>query len=458
MLTDSAAPPPMNSSGGVPFEQRRWWSFAVGAAALWIAMVHATLWWIDGHPMRRVLWGDETTYLTSATRLLAGDPGWWPESLWPSLYPQFLSGLMWLGGGSLTVVVLAQSLLLVATAVRLSDLTWRLTGSRAAGAAAAVLTLGYPPLVAFCHYLWPEVLHLFLFVALLWLIAVRWRDLAWCAVAGVVLGLALLSKSLLLPFVPVLLLAAARGSRPRESVLRAGVVLGMAAVTVAPSMVSNARRTGSPMIGNSAAFNIWVGLNDAGRENFRSDVAWTEYQRWEASSDTRAGRERVLRSRIGNLVSERGWVTILREQLSRQYFRFFDIGCYLTDQLSGGAAQVLSGAGYIGIGPQFGRAVELVTVTTILLLLVAAPMGLVLVSCGNSRWVRVLIIFLAYNLALFLWLHVKTRYRIQILPVAFVGVGCLVAWVEAGCRPRPSAVRIGSSIVVIALLIWFALG
>jgi len=448
----------MNPSGGVPFEQRRWWSFAVGAAALWIAMVHTALWWLDSHPYRRVLWGDETTYFTSAMRLLAGDPGWWPESLWPSLYPQLLSGLMWFGGGSLTAVVLAQSLLLVATAVLLFDLTWRLTHSRAAGVAAAVLILGYPPLVAFCHYLWPEILHLFLFVALLWLMAVRWRDLVWCAVAGVVLGLALLSKSLLLPFVPVLLLAAARGSRPRESVLRAAVVLGMAVVTVTPSVVSNVRRTGTPMNGNSAVFNIWVGLNDAGRENFRNDVAWVEYQRWEASSDTTAGRERVLRSRIRIFVSERGWIAILREQLSRQYFRFFDIGCYLTDQLSGGAAQVLSGAGYIGIGSRFDRAVELVTVTTILFLLVTAPMGLVLVGCGKSRWVRVLILFLAYNLALFFWLHVKTRYRIQVLPVAFVGVGCLVAWVEAGCRPRPSAVRIGSSIVVIALLIWLALG
>ncbi len=117
---------------------------------MWVALVQVTLWWLEHHPAPRALWGDEKTYLVSAMELLGGDPGWWPEPLWPPLYPQFLAGLIWLGGGSLTGVVLVQSLLLAATAILWFDLIRRFTDSRAAGVAVAALILGYPPLVAFC--------------------------------------------------------------------------------------------------------------------------------------------------------------------------------------------------------------------------------------------------------------------------------------------------------------------
>ena len=319
------------------------------------------MWWLDRYPVPRVLWGDENGYLGSAERLLAGDPGWWLEPLWPPLYSQFLAGVLWVGGGSLTVVVLVQIALLMATAVLLGDLTRRLCGSRAAGITVVVLTLGYPPLVAFSHYLWPEVLHLFLFSALLWLMVVRGASRAWCAVAGVVLGLALLSKSLLMPFVPVLLLTMVWGSRPGRAIIRIGLVLGLAAATVAPTVIANAKRTGSPMIANSAAFNIWVGLNDVGRESFRHDVVWPEYQRWTASADTYAERDRILRSRIVEYVRNRGWFTVFRNQVSKQYFRLFHAGCYFTDQLIGGGAQRQSGAGYVGAGSAVSRVVKSTT-------------------------------------------------------------------------------------------------
>ncbi len=454
---------PVASSGlkppaEVPLEQRRWWPWSVAAAATWIAFVHVSLWWLDRHPLPRVLWGDENGYVASASKLLAGDPGWWPEPLWPPLYPQFVAGLLWFGRGSLAGVVLVQSALLAATAVILGDLTRRLTDSRAAGVAVVVLTLGYPPLVAFSHYLWPEVLHLFLFSAMLWLLVARWERVLWSAVVGVIIGLALLTKSLLMPFIPVLLLAAVWGRPRRDAALKISLILGFAVVTVAPTVLANARRTGEPMIANSAAFNLWVGLNDVGRESFRHDVVWPAYQQWEASADTYAERDRILRTRIRDLIGERGWIATLSNQLSKQYFRLFRVGCYLTDQLPGGGAQVQSNAGYVGVGPRLGRVISLVSFAPYLFLLVAVPVGLVFGGCRRNRWVRTLIVFLAYNLLLFLWFHAKTRYRIQMMPAAFVGVGCLVAWVEAGCRPRPSMVRMIGAVVVVALLIWFAIG
>jgi 4-amino-4-deoxy-L-arabinose transferase-like glycosyltransferase len=453
-----ATDPPSLQHDLAPLETRRWWSAARVAAAIWVVLVNAGLWWFYHRPAPKVLWGDENIYLRSASRLLSGDPGWWPEPLWPPLYPQFIAGLTWLGGGSLVAVQVAQGLLLAVTAVLLFDLTRRLTGSRAAGFTAAILSVGFPTLVAFSHYLWPEVFHLFLFVALLWLLIVRWPRPVWLLVAGVVLGLALLTKSLLLFFVPVMLVAAAWGTRPRQAVGRLAIVFLSTALTVAPMVSAQARRTGSYSVGGSSIFNLWVGLNDVGRESFEHDVVWPEYQRWVESAPLAADRNRILRTKTVALVKERGLVRVIRGQLSKQYFRLFDVGSYLTDQLPGGPARRLAGAGYPEAGPGWSRLVRAGSVICYLLLLVAAPLGLIVGSCRGDRWVRTLLIFLAYNLALLLFLHVKTRYRIQMLPVAFVGVGCLVAWVEAGCRPRPSAARIGTAVAVIALLLCFALG
>lgn len=457
MAADPSASPTPEPTVGSPLDERPWWRPAIGLAWAWVAVVHGVLWWLDGHPSRRVLWGDETGYVASAGKLLAGDPGWWPEPLWPPFYPQFLAGVGWFLGPSTAAVAVVQTLLLAAAAVLLGDLTRRLTGSRAAGVAAAALTLGYPPLAAFSHYLWPEVLHLFLFAALLWLLVARWRSPGWCAVAGVVLGLALLSKSLLLPFVPVLLVAAAWRSRAVEALPRFALVLVLAGATVAPTLLANQRRIGSATLGSSAAFNLWVGLNDVGRESFRHDVVWPEYQQWQASAETYGGRERVLRTKIRALVRDRGVIPTLEGQLAKQYFRLFDAGCYLIDQLPGGAAQRQSNAGYLGLGPGSTRLVSAVTRVTILGLLVAVPLGLVIGGCTRNRWVRVLVLFLLYNLLLFLGLHVKTRYRIQMLPAAFVAVGCLVAWFEAGMRPRPSVARLAGAGAVAAVLLWFAL-
>ncbi len=441
-----------------PFEQRRWWPWVVGASAAWIALLHATLWWIDRHPVPRTLWGDEATYLTSAMRLLAGDPRWWPEPLWPPLYPQFLAGLVWLGGESMVLVVLVQGLLLAITAVLLFDLVSRLTKSRAAGFVAAVVTLGYPPLAAFSHYLWPEIVHLFLFVVLLWILVARVGTAWWCAVAGVALGLALLSKSLLLPFVPVFLVAAVWGRPWRHAVVAFVLVSALAAATVAPTLIANTRRLGTPSIANSATFNLWVGLNDVGRESFRNDVVWPEFQRWVASADTHAARDRILRSQIRDFVRVRGFISVLVDQLSKQPFRLFNAGCYFTDQLPGGAAQTQAGAGYLGLGPRAGRVLSAVVLCSILCMYVAAVLGLTIGGCRAVRWVRVLGLFIAYNLVLLLFLHVKTRYRIQMLPAALVGVGCLVAWIEAGWRPRPTVLRLVAAVGVTSLLIWFAIG
>ncbi len=402
--------------------------FTWSLLGLSIALVHGTLWWIYYVPATKLLWGDENTYRQSAVALLAGDPGWWPDPLWPPLYPQFLAGLMAVGGGRLLLVQLAQILLLVLSALLMADVVRAVSGSRAAGFVAGGLVVVYPPLVGFALFLWPEVLHFFLFLAVLWILVRRNPSWPWCVVGGVAMGLGLLTKSLLGPFLPILLVAAFARRPVWPNLARAAVFAVAVVLTVAPTVRHQHARTGRWMIADSSAFNLWVGINDVARRNFEVDVVTGAYHQWVQSGATFAERDDAQRERIKEHLAGRSWWPVVSGQLSRQYFRLFDKDSYLTDQLPGGAAVESYGAGYVGMGPTAARLVRGGTILIYAVLLAAAPLGFAAWRFRDRRWLRVLLLFVVYNLAIFFWLHVKTRFRVQMLPVLFTGAGSIVAW------------------------------
>jgi hypothetical protein len=409
---------------------------AIGAA---VALVHGTLWWLYYRPVPKALWGDEFSYWRSARALLAGDPGWWPDPLWPPLYPRLLAGIMAIGGPTMLWIQVVQTCLLAAAAVLLHDLVRRLTGSGIAAACAAALTLGFPPLVAYAHYLWPEVPHLFLLLAVVWLLVARTERTIWCGVAGVAAGLALLTKSLLGPFLPVLVVAAFARRPACRWLARALVFAAALLLTVAPAVLEQHRRTGRAMIADSAAFNLWVGLNDRSRTDVEIDVVTGLYREYAASAESFVERDRILREKIRGYLDTHSWASIVRSHLGRQYFRLFDRDCYLTNQLPGGAAVERYSAGYLRANPRVSKAVRATSYLLYGLLLVLAPLGLALWRFRDRRWLAVLLLFVLYNLAIFFWLHVKSRYRIQMLPVAFLGAGCAVAWLDGWLRGDPAA-------------------
>jgi 4-amino-4-deoxy-L-arabinose transferase-like glycosyltransferase len=424
----------------------------VTAVALAVAAVHGLLWWLYYRPVPKLLWGDESRYLRSATRLLAGDPDWPPGLLWPPLYPRFIAGVMACTGPGLLGVQLVQTLLLLLAAALLYDLTVRLTGSRTAALVAAALTAGFPPLAAFAHFLWPEVLHLVLFLVLIWLLVARPASLPWSALAGLVLGLALLTKSLLLPFAPVLLGAAVLSSRSRAggrwlrpAVGRAALTAAIATLTLAPTVAANLRREGVATIADSSAFNLWVGLNEASHRPFDVDIAYRSYREFMASGSTFAERDRVLRQRIREHFRERGLGLVLRDQLERQYFLLFDKASYLVEQLPGGAA-ARQGEGYVAAGAVPSTLARWLSYLLYGLLLLAAPCGLARWRFAEPLWPRVLILFFVYNLALFFWLHATTRYQVQLLPLAFIGAGCCVAWLSGRGATPVRRLGIGASV------------
>ncbi len=231
---------------------------------------------------------DENEYVAVARDLAAGR-GWvfYERYDWlrAPLYPLFLAGSLRLSGGDLHAAALPNILLSVATVY----LAWRLAramvGERAA-LLAALLTAVLWTLATFASLYMSETLFTFLFTAgLLALLHAR-RALdagrrAWprVALAGALFGLAALTRSAVLPFLPLaaLWLAArtaddrrrtANGSRlvsivrhPSSAIHRlpsaAGLLLA-AALTIAPWTIRNYVAYGRPiLIETGLSFNLW---------------------------------------------------------------------------------------------------------------------------------------------------------------------------------------------------------
>lgn len=423
-----------------------------------LALVHGGLLWLYWWPRHKLLWGDELEYLGSAQRLLDGSRDWWPAPLWPPLYPCFVAGTTVVANGSLFGLQIAQTLLLAIAAAILGDLVRRWSGDATAGLAAAVAMLGYPPLIAFAHSLWPEVLHLALLMIAIWLLAIRPLEPAAAALAGLAIGLALLTKSLLTPLVP-LLMALMWLARPwRRAAACAAVFAAAVALTIAPVVMVQQQRTGRLMIADSSAFNLWVGLNDSARRNFEDAFVYQAWLSYLASGSDWQARDAFVRGEITRTLQGRSLFQVVRTQLGRQYFRLLDRDGYLLDQLPGGVATTgRHPVGYVAAPPWAATLVRWTCRALWGLLLAAGAIGLTLRPPGDARWRGALLGFVLYNAAIFLLLHVKTRYRVQLLPVLFIGVGGLVAWLRAS-HPPVSRPRLAIGVTTALVLLFFAYG
>lgn len=435
------------------------------------AVLQAILFALERGGTGRRLWGDEVLYLTAARRLLGGAPSDL-DPLWPPLYPHFLAAL----GASHWAVEIAQTLLLVATALLLADLARRTYGGEehsadVAGALAGGLLLLDPQVAAFSHYLWPEIIHLFLFVAALWglvRIAVRLNaagesgspsslPLGSMVLLGVAFGLALQSKSLLLPFVPILFLPTLCRLGVRRGVLCALVAAAALAATLSPTLFANVQEGIGFRLADSSRFNLWVGLNDTSRRNLVGEIVGHKYDLYRKSAPTFPERNAILDVKIRRLVAREGIPKLALRQVERQPFRLFDRDSFFTDQLPGGAI-VAEGHGYWDVPTGLAAPLRAGSIAIYVAILLAAVVG---IARGRAAWAPeaaafrpVLLGFLAYNLLLFLALHAKTRYRIQMMPVLdlFAAFGLVGLW--QGVRPsrRATVGALAAALLVLGLV------
>ncbi len=443
-----------------PGARRRFWG-AVGLLAL---ALQGALLWMEWRPEPRPLWGDEGRYWEAAGQIRAGQT---PELhlIWPPLYPRFLAALMPLGGGTRLAAQLVQLALLGIAAFCLRGLGHALLPRSAAGDLAAALLVLDPQVAAFSAFLWPELLHLALVLFAAWVLVTRADRWPWLAAAGGALGLALLTKSLLGPFLPVLLAPLALSGPLRRRLLRPALVLGVLFLTLLPTLAAHRARYGVAAVADSSWFNAWVGLNDRARRNFVDEIVGSEMDAYLQSAPDPPARDALLRAKIAGLVTERGAWPVLRAQLGRQYFRLFHHDSFFTEQLPGGG---IAARGFGYVDPPVGLVAVLRTWATALHagVLVAAALALALLRPGPSSapepqvrrgWLAVALLFLLYNLALFLVLHVMSRYRVQMLPVLDLAAGMTIASLGSLQVRRPVASWLAGGALA-ALLLFLSFG
>jgi 4-amino-4-deoxy-L-arabinose transferase-like glycosyltransferase len=244
---------------------------------------------------------DEGEYLSAASWLIHGHGfNWYHHYLWTRapLYPLFVGLHLWLFGEQTWPIMLSQigiSLLNVVLTYRLAQLV---SPKPKVAYLAALLMAIYFPFALYPHILLSETLFiawlLSAFLALGWWLTTRtrigWRSYLPLALAGVLLGLSTLTRSITLMFLPVIALwimamplsaqqplFAGIWRRMWRQVLPAVVLMAFALGTVAPWTLFNSRIFGGlVLVDTTGAFNLLLGGRTAYDGN-RNDAATRDY-------------------------------------------------------------------------------------------------------------------------------------------------------------------------------------
>jgi hypothetical protein len=330
----------------------------------------------------------------------------------PPLYPYFLAGPYALTGsfeGAKWIQIAIASLLVPAVG-RVGTMAF---GARA-GLAAAGFAAFYPELVWFSFHFWVENLFL---VALWWGFeralsadaSGRVRD---AVASGALFGLAILARETALYFVPVLALWLA-WRRGRPGLLRAGALVVLAAVVVAPWTWRNWR-----------VFDAFVPVSTASGQNlFQGNTSIPRDETYKMV-DAVAGRiEQYRYARAMGLAAIRerqpGWIF---EKLAEQMPMFWEAESMALIHVKRGA--------YGKVAPAAALALSAVMLAPYL-----AVLGLAVRGVYRLPWSRALVpllLFVAYYNAIHVVAHGFNRYRLPVMPILFL----LAAW---GLRPDANA-------------------
>jgi 4-amino-4-deoxy-L-arabinose transferase-like glycosyltransferase len=237
--------------------------------------------------------GDEAEYLAAADWLARGRGfAWHTQYLWTRapLYPLFLAAHIALFGRALEPIFLSQTLLSLVNIALIYLLALRLAGRAAAGIAATLVAV-YLPFAVYGQLLLSETLFICLllgvFVALACFTteAQKAQSLAagvWLAVAGVLLGLATLTRGLTLVFVPFVagwlfwvLWSHVRAGKGwlRRAIVQFCALHGAFCIVLLPWTFYASRTYGGlVMVDSTGAFNLLLGARTA-FDGRRDDVS-----------------------------------------------------------------------------------------------------------------------------------------------------------------------------------------
>jgi hypothetical protein len=382
---------------------------------------------------------------------------------YPPLYPYFLAGLgeIVADGGerpeteapagtprygksthgfpvsprSLVAVKLGQAVLGIALALAIAVLGARMFGGRVGTAAGGVAAL-YPDLIWYAAHFWSETL----FLAVLWwgierLVAADESRPAVAAVAGLLWGLAVLTRETNLYFTPVaaLWLGYRRGAIGWR---RAALFLAATVLTVAPWTYRN-----------WITLHAFIPVSAAGGQNLfqgNTDIDRDETYRIVEQCGGRVEQYRCAMKMGLEAIRARQPLWIF-EKLRDEMPNFWEADSLALIHVKRGAYGDVSVV----------RAWMAAAVIELPYLLVLAGLVLALGRVPWSRAVVLLLLFLAYYNTLHIVTHGFARYRLPIMPVLFLFAAWRIAtpgpW--APLSPRRRALVLACAFVLAACLV-----
>ena len=415
-----------------------------------------TLYYAGDSP--KILVADEAMYFGLVEQVAAGEVRELAP-LWPPGYQVVLSLLHMLSqaisASFLGLVQVFQVCLWAIGGVFFWKITQQLLATSCTRLIALSLFLLYPTLTAFSHYLWPEIPHLALYLAVLWVFIEKPTSVVWNGLAGVLMGFAALLKLVYLPIALLLLLGVFCKNYTSSKNYTLGLMASLLFLLVlSPTLYHNHQKHGIWMIADSSAFNIWVGLHDTELTDWNEDeILAREYKRYTAAAPSHRERKAIYRKMIWDFVQEEGIINMIARQSQKQFFRLFDHRTFFTKQLPG------------GMKPRYGF--ENIEVANALRVFNAGMWALILIGFGIGIWHipwskhpiwGILGLIVLYNLGLFLFLHVKTRYTLQFLPIICFMAGAGWMQVKGWLTSSEPIVwwRMTGSLLCITLLLMFA--
>ena len=225
----------------------------------------------------------------------------YPDALRGPGYPALLALVYAVTGVSFWWARVAHALMGGALVVVTGSVARRAGAGDRAWVAAAVVAL-YPGLVLSSVYLMPEGLYTLL--AMLALLLVRHRSLAFALAAGVVAGLAILTRSVGMTLVVAGVAAAAwavatGASTARSAGTRVAIFVGACLLVVAPWLAFTTRVAGGPVLDTTSGMNVLLGNHPAatGRLNMADDAPLRQLHVVGAASEADANA-RALRAGV----------------------------------------------------------------------------------------------------------------------------------------------------------------
>ena len=406
-------------------------------------------------PAPKNLVGDEAYYYKLASALASGTPAE-HIPLWPPLYGNFMGAVFAVSGTTQRLMIQSVQIgLWLASALLWYRIVQRILPSPIAASTILALYLFSPDLIAFSHYLWPETLHLFFVLCALWLTVCYPASRAALFGAGVGCGLAWLTKLLLLPFVPLLsaVFLVLRTDLPWRQRMVTVSLFGLAlTATVLPTVLGNWHRHGQFIIADSSMFNLWVGLTDVERSDKDYARVGKEMGQFLRAGGDWQSRSHVYQGKIIAFIQHQGvWATLTR-QLRKQYFRLFHYQSFFTTQLPGGTRPAYQ----LSEGP-LTTVIRLYSYGFHAVVLATSVLGLCFLRGQPWSWPHGFALFIAYNLGLFLFLHVKTRYVVQFLPILMffsgVAVHSFAKWREPSAFLPTSAFTVTRTRILLGVVL-----